>query len=72
MYCDHKKQIGDHYGISCQDCGYVLKGYGYGGFFRSNLKGNEACMHESRYKSNDIEEECMYCHAIRERKNKTH
>jgi hypothetical protein len=70
MDCEHKKIIGDNYGISCQDCGYVLEGYGYGGWFGSNLKGQEKCMHGAWYKINAIEEECMYCHAIHERKNK--
>jgi hypothetical protein len=48
----------------------VLEGYGYGGFFGGNIKGNETCLHGAWYKINDIEEECMYCHAIRERNNK--
>src|SRR4051794_25632164 len=30
---------------SAQDCGAVLEGYGYGGFFGSNLTGHEPCLH---------------------------
>jgi hypothetical protein len=71
MECEHKTQIGDNYGISCQDCGRVLEGYGYGGWLGGNLKRQERCMHGAWYNINDVEEECTYCHEIRERKNKT-
>ena len=65
MLCEHNKKIGDNYGISCQSCGQALEGYGYGGFFGSNLKGNEHCMHGAWYKINASEEECLYCQSIR-------
>jgi hypothetical protein len=64
MLCAHNKKIGDNYGLSCQECGQVLEGYGWGGWFGSNLKGNERCIHVW-YPINHSEEECMYCHSIR-------
>ena len=72
MNCEHTKRIGDNYGLSCQDCGKVLEGYGYGGWFGNNLKGNEQCIHGENawYKINDVEEECLYCQRIREREKK--
>jgi len=61
--CSHARKIGDNYGLTCQDCGETIEGYG--GWFGSNLNGNETCSHGSRYKSNDLEEECVYCQSIR-------
>ena len=69
MNCEHNNQIGDNYGVTCQDCKEVLEGYGYGGWFGSNLKGNERCIH-IWWKISAEEEECMYCHVIREREEK--
>jgi hypothetical protein len=43
--CDHTRRIGDNYGVSCQDCGLALEGFGYGGWFGSNLTGREHCIH---------------------------
>ena len=71
MNCKHNKRIGDNYGITCQSCGTVLEGYGHGGLFGNNLKGNEKCIHIWS-KISDMEEECVYCHVIRERENKSH
>jgi hypothetical protein len=67
--CQHLKRIGDNYGLSCQTCGAVLEGYGYGGFFGNNLKGNEHCLHGQNtwYKISVEQEECLYCHGARER-----
>jgi hypothetical protein len=65
MICEHNKRLGDNYGISCQSCGEALEGYGYGGFFGTNLKGNERCTHGSWYPINASEEECIYYHGIR-------
>jgi hypothetical protein len=65
MPCDHKKLLGDNYGVSCQSCGQVMEGYGYGGWFGSNLNGNERCMHGAWYPISNTEEECMYCQDIR-------
>ena len=67
MFCDHTKRIGDNYGVSCQECQAVLEGYGYGGFFGSNLTGHEKCVHGTWYTISDAEEECLYCHRTRER-----
>lgn len=67
--CQHHKQIGDNYGITCQGCGAVLEGYGYGGFFGSNLKGHEHCIHVWA-KISVEQEECLYCHRVRERARK--
>ena len=41
MKCEHHKRIGDNYGVTCQDCKEVLEGYGYGGWFGSNLNMND-------------------------------
>jgi hypothetical protein len=65
--CKHRKRIGDNYGISCQECGQALEGYG--GWFGSKLKGNEKCIHVWT-KISSAEEECMYCHTTREREKK--
>ena len=67
MFCEHTKRIGDNYGVSCQDCQAVLEGYGYGGFFGSNLTGREQCLHGAWFPISDAEEECLYCHTPRER-----
>jgi hypothetical protein len=40
MLCPHHKTISDTYGVSCQACGGVLEGYGYGGWFGSTVTGN--------------------------------
>jgi len=68
--CEHNKRIGDIYGLTCQDCHEVLEGYGYGGSTFGS--GNERCSHGENtwYKISDIEEECMYCHIVREREQK--
>ena len=70
MYCDHSKQIGDTYGISCQRCGAVLEGYGYGGFCGKTLSGAEKCLHQAWYPVNEREEECIYCHEHRSQSTK--
>jgi len=67
--CEHTRKIGDNYGISCQDCGEVLEGYGCGGWFGSNLSGRERCLH-IWWKISASEEECQYCHKTREREMK--
>ncbi len=67
MNCEHVSKIGDNYGLSCQNCGKALEGYGCGGFFGVNLTGNEKCIHGSWYKISDNEEECYYCQIVRER-----
>ena len=63
MYCDHSQQLGDNYGISCQRCGAVLEGYGYGGFLGNT--GDEQCVHQAWYRISGNEEECVYCHSLR-------
>jgi hypothetical protein len=64
MNCDHNKRIGDNYGVSCQACGEILEGYGYGGWFDL---GSKKCIHGAWYPINAIDEECMYCHSVRTR-----
>ncbi len=59
--CQHPKRVGDNYGVTCQDCGATLEGYGYGGFFGRNLKGHKPCLHVW-IKSDAQQEECVYCH----------
>jgi len=70
--CQHLRRQGDNYGVSCQTCGQALEGYGYGGFFGSNLKGNEQCIQGefAWYKISAEQEECNYCHRVRERVTK--
>lgn len=43
--CPHCCSNGDNYGESCRHCGIQLAGYGYGGWFGSNLTGTEKCLH---------------------------
>ncbi len=69
MNCDHKKRIGDNYGLTCQDCGEQLEGYGYGGWFGRNITGNRKCIHVWG-KISAEEEQCLYCEEIREREKK--
>jgi len=64
--CEHSKRVGDNYGVSCQDCGLTLEGFGYGGWLGSNFTGRERCIH-AWWKVSASEEECTYCHARRER-----
>jgi len=70
MQCEHRKRIGDNYGLSCQDCGEQLEGYGYGGFFdTSSLTGDEPCIHV--WDTSDPEvEECNYCFDIRDKRER--
>lgn len=57
--CQHRSIIGDNYGTSCQDCGEILSGYGYGGWFGCNLKSNILCKHKFiPYEEGEI---CIYC-----------
>jgi hypothetical protein len=58
--CQHFNQIGDNYGLTCQDCGEVLEGYGYWG------EGSNVCLHhwiecveDNKY------EQCLYCEYTR-------
>src|SRR5437868_15064630 len=60
IMCSHARKIGDNYGLSCQDCGERIEDYGYGGWFGSNLKGNERCTYIWANIS-DTQEQCMYC-----------
>jgi hypothetical protein len=69
--CEHTKRVGDNYGVSCQDCGIVLEGFGYGGWLGSNPTGREQCFHVW-WKVSAGEEECPYCHATRERAHHAH
>ena len=57
--CPHERKIGDNYGISCQDCGERLEGYGFFAHKRN-------CWH--RYlDSGDGYEVCIYCEQTREK-----
>jgi hypothetical protein len=44
--CPHLSTNGDNYGESCALCGKQLKGYGFGGWFGSNLDGTQTCIHD--------------------------
>jgi hypothetical protein len=39
MMFTHERKMGDHYGLSCDDCGAPLEGYGCGG------EGDGTCHH---------------------------
>ena len=59
MACSHNHRIGDNYGVTCQDCGEPLEGYGY-------WASTETCQH--RWIDNgDGWESCLYCEATRQR-----
>ena len=60
MNCKHNRKIGDNYGLTCQDCGAVLEGYGY------YAEGQRTCKHKF-LNINEDEEQCMYCEEIQER-----
>jgi hypothetical protein len=60
--CEHLKRVGDHYGVSCQDCGAKLEGYGYGGWFGRTITSEDKCIHHVVVKNGD---ECIYCHRER-------
>jgi hypothetical protein len=63
MQCEHNKTIGDNYGVTCQDCGAVLEGYGY------YAQGQRTCKHKFLNIS-ATEEQCIYCEEIQEREQK--
>ena len=66
--CEHRRTQGDNYGETYMDCGAVLAGYGYGGWFGSNLKGNEQCKH--RWLPYDEKSDiCSYCERTRVKEN---
>lgn len=58
--CSHDSQIGDNYGLSCEDCGEVLAGYGYGGWFGNNIKPGIKCKHKF-VDCGDGYKVCLYC-----------
>ncbi len=54
MTCPHRRRIGDNYGMTCEDCGQVLEGYGYWG-------QSHTCLHVwAEYEGG---KECLYCGA---------
>jgi hypothetical protein len=57
MLCEHTNLIGDNYGVTCQNCGQVLEGYGHGGFLSRKLQGDVPCIHGAWYPINATEEE---------------
>ncbi len=64
--CLHTNKIGDNYGESCEDCGKVLAGYGYGGFFGGNRMIGQKCRHRF-VDSGDTTKTCMYCQLEKEK-----
>jgi hypothetical protein len=65
--CKHLHRIGDNYGESCRDCKKQLSGYGWGGWFGSNLTGQEHCIHlwSPIGGEGDDTEVCIYCQMFR-------
>ena len=55
--CQHNNKIGDNYGMSCQDCGERIEGYGY-------WAHKTDCLHRF-LPVGDTEEVCIYCEAWR-------
>lgn len=62
--CNHNRIIGDNYGETCQDCGQILSGYGYGGWFGKNLIDVKECKH--KFLPYDNQEICIYCQRVKE------
>lgn len=62
--CPHHSKIGDNYGESCLQCGAQLSGYGYGGWFGSNLTEHPTCIHvwAKAGDADDAGEICIYCY----------
>ncbi len=52
MACKHLRIIGDNYGMTCQDCGEIIEGYGFWGQART-------CIH--RWAEYEEGKECIYC-----------
>lgn len=52
--CLHDRKVGDNYGISCQDCGAQLEGYGYWG-------RHKKCIHRFANIYGNEQRACMYC-----------
>lgn len=59
--CQHNNKIGDNYGMSCQDCGERLEGYGY-------WAHEKDCLHRF-LPVGDTEEICTYCEMWRRKDN---
>lgn len=56
--CQHNHTLGDNYGVTCQDCGKVLEGYGYYG------ERHIICEHRWWKDDNGLWH-CYYCEAER-------
>lgn len=50
--CEHRRMIGDNYGLSCMDCGEVLEGFGY-------WAQSQTCRHV--WSKGEGGYECIYC-----------
>lgn len=66
--CKHNRKIGDNYGISCQNCGKQLVGFGYGGWFGKNINTATGCIHH--FMPMGDREVCTYCEAERKPEQK--
>ncbi len=53
--CPHLNIVGDNNGMTCQDCGAQVGGYGYGG------DGDGTCRHEYIKVGDGAELVCVYC-----------
>ena len=58
--CPHNRKIGDNYGMSCQDCGAQLSGYGYPKFW-PNGRPPRICIHEWWDEPHMKYKLCTYC-----------
>lgn len=66
--CPHYNKVGDNYGWTCNDCGKIVAGFGYGGWFGRNLTGFETpqeCIHNFVPMGDDGDEVCIYCETWR-------
>lgn len=66
--CSHNRTESDNYGESCYDCGKPLRGFGYGGWFGTNLSIESQCIHEW-FRIGDGYRQCMYCEKVEVEQN---
>jgi DNA-directed RNA polymerase subunit RPC12/RpoP len=57
MTCDHSRKIGDNYGVTCQDCGAVLEGFGFW------AEGGSRCVKHLWLQDGSDGFVCVYCEA---------
>lgn len=62
LSCEHLSVFSDNYGSTCSHCSKQLEGYGYGGWFGSNLDGTQRCIHRFvLFGDHDSPRVCQFC-----------